>query len=71
VPAFVLIAPPPNSGVRGSRSIREQYLERMGADGRPTFTRHAILAKRFASAAIARRWASQWPVLEDFVVARR
>jgi len=72
VAAYVLVAPPPERTPRGSRQLRELYLERIGADGSPTHTPHAIAARRFVSAHVARRWASQFgELLGDYVVARR
>lgn len=67
--AWVLIEPP---GQLPIVNARERYLERVGRDGKPEITPHAICAKRFASAGVARRWASQHgELLADYVVARR
>ncbi len=68
MPAWLLIAEPDTR----KRPVREQYLQRLGQDGRPELTPHAIAAKRFASAGVARRWAEQHgEMLADYVVARR
>lgn len=68
MPAWLLVAPPDTR----KRPAREQYLQRVGQDGRPELTPHAILAKRFAASGVARRWAQQHgELLADFTVARR
>ena len=67
--AWLFVKPlPPHK----ARSLREEYLERVEPSGEPVHTPHAICAKRFASAGVARRWASQYgELLADYTVARR
>jgi hypothetical protein len=60
-----LIQAPPDR-----RMVRPQYLRSIDERGVVTLTEHGILARRFHGAAIAREWASQHAVLDEFLVVR-
>jgi hypothetical protein len=52
------------------RDRHAKYVAAVDEHGNVEYVPHAVQARRFASAAIAREWASKHPTLEDHRVVR-